>query len=63
MAKKRPKRTDERTELVAGFVPPAIRRIIVSMADDEQVTVSYKVRQLLEESPPVKKALKVARPV
>ena len=58
MAKKRPKRTDERTEIVAGFVPPAVKRAIIGLADKDDVTVSYKVRQLLESSPLVQKALK-----
>jgi hypothetical protein len=60
MTKKRPKRTDERTVIVAGFVPPDIKRAIVSLADKEEVTVSYKVRQLLEGSPSVQKELQVA---
>lgn len=60
MAKKRPKRAAERTEIVAGFVPPAVKQAIVSLADKDEVTVSYMVRQLLEGSPLVKKALKTA---
>jgi hypothetical protein len=58
MAKKRPKRADERTELVGAFVPPAVRRVILQIADSDGVTVSYAARQLLEESPRVRKGLK-----
>lgn len=60
MAKKRPKRAAERTVIVAGFVPPAVKQVIISMADEDEVTISYKLRQLLEASPLVRKALKAA---
>jgi hypothetical protein len=58
MTKKRPKRADERTELVGAFVPAAVRKVILQIADNEGVTVSYAARQLLEESPRVKRGLK-----
>jgi hypothetical protein len=58
MERKRPKRTAQPTELVGGFVPPPVKKIILDFADEKGVTVSYALRQLLEESPRVKRGLK-----
>lgn len=45
---------------MAGFVPTPVRKIILSYADKEGITVSYAVRRLLEASPHVKRELRAA---
>jgi len=48
----------QQLELVAGFVPSAVRSIVEKIAKDDDRTISSVVRKLLEESPRVKSALR-----
>lgn len=48
-------------QLVAGFVLPEVRLLVKKIALSERRTESQVVRQLLEESPRVKTALRAKR--
>lgn len=48
----------EKLQMVGGAVPPTVKDFITRLAEKENRTVSQIVRQLLEESPRVKPALK-----
>lgn len=45
---------NERTELVAGFVPPPVKTFIHQVAEEEKRSISATVKLLLEESPRVR---------
>lgn len=50
MATKKPN-TDQRLQLVAGFVLPAVKSLIQKIASDEGRSESQVVRKLLEAHP------------
>jgi hypothetical protein len=48
----------QQLELVAGFVPSAIKSVVQRIAKENDRSTSWVVRKLLEESPRVKSALR-----
>lgn len=48
-------------QIVAGFVPPAVKEVIEKIATDEDRSTSRIVRRLLEESPRIKAELRRRR--
>lgn len=55
------KTNGQNLQLVAGFVPPPVKKLIQEMAEQESRTESQVLRNLLERVPVVKAALRQAR--
>lgn len=53
--------TDQRLQLVAGFVLPAVKSLIQKMADEEGRSESWVLRKLVEAHPLAKAAIRQSK--